>query len=109
MSFALTTEQMENKTKTVTRRNGWWFLKAGDVVNAVEKAMGLKKGENIKRIGKIRIIDTRKIRVSQIDHEDLIREGLPHMSPAEFVDFFCDSHHGSSPDTIINRIEFEHL
>ncbi len=109
MSFALTTEQMRNKTKTVTRRNGWWFLKPGDVVNAVEKAMGLKKGENIKRISKIRIIDTRKIRVSQIDHEDLIREGLPHMSPAEFVGFFCDSHRGCSPDTIINRIEFEHL
>jgi hypothetical protein len=109
MSFSLTIEQMRNKTKTVTRRNGWWFLRPGDIVNAVEKAMGLKKGEKIKKIGQIRIIDTNKIQVSQIDRQDLIREGLPYMSPAEFVDFFCKNHHGCSPDTIINRITFEHL
>lgn len=109
MSFSLTTEQMKNKTKTVTRRNGWWYLKPGDVVNAVEKAMGLKKGEKIKRIGQIRIINTKKVRVDQIDNEDLIREGLPDMSPSEFIEFFCKSHRGCSPDTIINRIEFEHI
>ena len=43
MSFAMTTEQIRARTKTVTRRFGWWFLKAGDQVWAVEKAMGLKK------------------------------------------------------------------
>ena len=41
MSFMLTTEQVRNKTKTVTRRLGWWFLKPGEIVNAVEKGMGL--------------------------------------------------------------------
>ena len=44
MSFALTTEQFKARTKTVTRRFGWWFLKPGDVVRGVEKAMGLKPG-----------------------------------------------------------------
>jgi len=47
MSFAMTTKQVRNQTKTVTRRFGWWFLKAGDIVQPVEKAMGLKKGEKI--------------------------------------------------------------
>ena len=50
MSFALTTNQVKKKEKTVTRRCGWWFLKPGDVVNAVEKSMGLKKGEKIARV-----------------------------------------------------------
>ena len=45
MSFALTTKQIEDETKDVTRRNGWWFLKPGDQIWAVEKCMGLKKGE----------------------------------------------------------------
>ena len=41
----LTKEQILARTKTVTRRLGWWFLKPGDVVWACEKCMGLKKGE----------------------------------------------------------------
>ncbi len=50
MSFMLTTQQMQDRTKDVTRRVGWWFLKPGDVIMAVEKGMGLKKGEKIKRM-----------------------------------------------------------
>jgi len=109
MSFTLTTDQMRNKAKTVTRRDGWWFLKPGDTVNAVEKAMGLKKGEKIKPIGQVRIKNISRVKVKDIDHEDLIREGLPDMSPFEFVEFFCKSHKGCNPDTFINRIEFEHI
>ena len=37
MSFMITKEQVRNRTKTVTRRLGWAFLKPGDIVNAVEK------------------------------------------------------------------------
>ena len=45
MSFMLTTNQIIDETKDVTRRNGWENLKPGDRLRAVEKAMGLKKGE----------------------------------------------------------------
>lgn len=45
MSFMLTKEQVLNQTKDVTRRNGWAFLKPGDLIQPVEKCMGLKKGE----------------------------------------------------------------
>ena len=45
MSFAMTTEQVRNQTKTVTRRQGWRFLNAGDILQPVVKGMGLKKGE----------------------------------------------------------------
>lgn len=45
MSFALTMKQINDRSKTITRRLGWWFLKVGDEVNAVNKVMGFKKGE----------------------------------------------------------------
>ena len=47
MSFMITTEQIKNRTKTVTRRLGWNFLKPGEVVNACEKCRGLKAGQKV--------------------------------------------------------------
>ena len=55
MSFSLTTNQILDRGKTVTRRLGWPFLRLGDIVMAVEKAQGLKKDELIRRLGPIRI------------------------------------------------------
>ena len=55
MSFMLTTEQIRNRTKTVTRRLGWQFLKTGDVLNACVKCQGLKPGETVERLCQIRV------------------------------------------------------
>ena len=108
MSFAITTEQAYNKTKTVTRRLGWWFLRAGDIVQQVEKGMGLKKGERVKKIHLIRIVDTRPEALLRITHDDVKREGFPDMTPYEFVNMFCE-HNGCLTDDVVNRIEFEYL
>jgi hypothetical protein len=108
MSFMLTTDQMRAQIKDVTRRMGWWFLKPGDLVWAVVKAMGLKKGEKIERICLIRIVSTRREPLNVIDQAELIREGFPAMSPADFVAMFC-KHNGCRPDSIVNRIAFEYL
>ncbi len=51
MSFRLTAEQMRARTKTVTRRLGWSSLKPGDIVQPVEKAQGLRKGEKVVKSG----------------------------------------------------------
>ena len=59
MSFSMTTAQFRARTKTVTRRFGWWFLKPGDLVMGVEKSQGLKKGEKVVRLGLIRIVSVR--------------------------------------------------
>jgi len=40
MSFSMTTDAVRNRTKTVTRRLGWNFLKPGDLLWAVEKGWG---------------------------------------------------------------------
>ncbi|MDM0054071.1 hypothetical protein [Variovorax fucosicus] len=47
MSFALTTGQILDDTKDVTRRLGWMFLKPGELVRPVKKCMGLRPGEKL--------------------------------------------------------------
>lgn len=102
----MTVEQMKAGTKTVTRRFGWWFLKPGDRVMAVEKGMGLKKGEKIKQLYLIETISTRGEPLNAITKADCIREGFPELSPQEFVDMLC-KHYECKPDAMINRIEFK--
>lgn len=115
ISFMLTTDQVRARTKTVTRRNGWRFLKAGDVLCAVEKSQGLGKGGKVKRIGMIRVVDVREERLGAMLEDGLYgraecaREGFPEMSAAEFVRFFMNSHRGVTPDAEVTRIEFEYL
>ena len=59
ISFAMTTQQVQDRTKDVTRRFGWWFLKPGDKLCGVKKAMGLKKGEQIERLCNIEVVSVR--------------------------------------------------
>lgn len=108
MSFAMTTEQFRAKTKTVTRRFGWWFLRPGDVVCGVEKAMGLKKGEQIRRLGMIRIVSTRAEPLEAITPDDVVLEGFPGRDPEEFV-LMLVRHYGVERDKVVNRIEFVYL
>lgn len=108
MSFMLTTEQVRNRTKTVTRRTGWVFLKTGDIVNAVEKGMGLKKGEKVKHICQIRIKSIYSEALFRITQEECINEGFPEMSPDEFIDMFC-RHNKVWAACPVNRIEFEYV
>lgn len=109
MSFMLTTEQFKNKTKTVTRRLGWWFLKHGDTVMGVEKGMGLKKGEKIVRLGPIYIMSTYPEPLIEITQKEVILEGFPDKSPEWFIDMFCKSHKKCTPKTIVNRILLKYL
>ena len=95
-------------TKTVTRRRGWWFLRPGDVVCAIEKGMGLKRGEKIKRIGTIQILSTRAEPLCAITPEDCVLEGFPEMQPIDFILFFAGEM-GGPEDQEVNRIEFRWL
>ena len=109
MSFALTTDQIKNRTKTVTRRLGWQFLKKGDLVNACVKCMGLKPGEKIERLGLIRIVDVRREQLLKIKYEGkpgCVAEGFPSLEPIEFINMFC-LHMVCQPSQIVTRIEFE--
>lgn len=108
ISFSMTTPQFKARTKDVTRRFGWWFLKPGDRLMGVEKAMGLKKGEKMVRLGVIEIVSARGERLDAITHDDCHREGFPFFSPADFVHFLCRKSKKTG-ESIVNRIEFKHV
>lgn len=108
MSFSATLEQFRDRTKTVTRRKGWMWVKPGDELWGVEKAMGLKMGEKIKRLGLIRVVSVRREPVYKIGQEDCAREGFPHFMPSQFVQLYCRMNH-CKPGDLCTRIEFEYL
>lgn len=100
MSFALTTPQVKNQSKTVTRRVGWRFLKAGDCVRAVNKAMGFKKGEKPIELAVLRVVDVRRERLDCMSTDpayggaECVAEGFPEWQtePEKFVEMFCATH-----------------
>lgn len=115
ISFALTTEQIRNQTKTVTRRVGWRTLQPGTLLQPVEKAQGLKKGEKVRKLGgPIRVVHVSQEWMSdfrtRLDAKrECIKEGFPLMTPHEFYSFFRGSHADpSADDLLVTRLEFEY-
>lgn len=118
MSFSKTTPQFLAGTKLVTRRVKWLHAKVGMQVMGVEKAMGLKPGEQIVRLRPIKFIDVRREPLRRmIDDEEYgrrecILEGFPppheKSVPYHFVRFFCEFS-GLSQDDDVTRIEYRYL
>ena len=109
ISFAITTKQVRERTKTVTRRLAWEGLKPGTLLLGVEKAMGLKKGEKVKPLAVVRVVDVRRERVDAITADDCAREGFPEKTPADFVDLFLRMYKGLKRSDLLTRIEFEYV
>jgi len=108
ISFMLAENQIRARTKTVTRRHGWLFLKDGDPLTAVEKNQGLKKGEKVKRLCSIRVVSARREPLAAITPEDCVKEGFPEMTPEDFISFYA-GHNKIARDDEVTRIEFEYL
>ena len=113
MSFGLTQTQVRAGTKTVTRRLGWRTLRPGENLQAIEKGQGLRKGEKVKPIRSIRILNVRReplIRLYEPRYgaEECAKEGFPGRDPLEFVIWFCKAHRPCKPNWLVTRIEFEY-
>ena len=114
ISFSLTTQQVRDRTKFVTRRNGWLKAKPGQVLTACVKCMGLKKGEKIEKICDIRITSVRREPLNRLldskeyGRVELVNEGFPEMTPEEFIHMYCH-HNKCDPFDKVTRIEFEYL
>lgn len=112
ISFALTTQQFKNRSKTVTRRLGWKNLKVGELLQGVEKCQGLKKGEKIVKLGVIRVKSVCREDLFEIDlprrESEVVKEGFPKMTAGEFVDMFCKANK-CEPSVEVTRIEFEYV
>jgi hypothetical protein len=107
-SFPMTREAFLNGKKTVTRRLGWFSLEPGDVLMAVEKSQGLKKGEKVKRLGPIEVLSVSREPLDSITPRDVELEGLGATPPGVFVGEFCKANR-CTPDTRVTRIEFRRI
>ena len=119
ISFALTTEAVRERRKTVTRRLGWLFLKRGDLLQPVVKGQGIKKGEHVEKIGGPimvesvrserlnRMLDRRQRHTYGID--ECIREGFPELTPEQFALMFIEHNRDCDLNTPLTRIEFSYV
>ena len=119
MSFALTTDQIMDGTKTVTRRLGWLSLKPGDKVRPVRKCMGLRPGEKVDVLrDPLTVVSVRRepLRAMTDDtrygFKECELEGFGedpnYKFPSCFVAMFCATHRGCTPESMVTRIEFSY-
>lgn len=129
MSVALTTDAVRDRSKTVTRRLGWWcdkngrrLLHVGDQLTLCPKVMGRKPGEPLERIVTVDVVDVRRERLADMLDSDVPREAV-EVVPGRFSaiyrsgpfdgwppafawrEWFCEQMN-ATPDTIITRIEW---
>lgn len=115
----LTTEQVRTRIKTVTRRIGWQTLQPGTLLQPVVKSQGLRRGEQVERIGgPIRVVNVRRERLDTMAEDEGYGrqevkaegfEGHPeHGDPSAFCAMFSD-HNRCGWGQVITRIEFEYL
>jgi hypothetical protein len=109
MSFAATTQQILDRSKTVTRRKGWHSLTPGTLLQPIVKGQGLKKGETVVYIGgPIRVVSVSRQRLSDITAADVCREGFPQLRAREFVQIFKKMN-GGRQGQFVTRIAFEYV
>ena len=109
MSVSLTEAQVRCRTKTVTRRVGWRMIHVGDPLTLCRKVMGRRRGEPLVRIADVEVTSVRREPLDAVTAADVVAEGFPQMTPAQFVSFFCGSHRGCSPGTEVTRVEWRYL
>lgn len=116
ISFALTTEQIRNRTKTVTRRLGWKDLKPGTLLQPVVKVQGFRRGEHVDRIGgPIRVVSVTREALSLLSiqprraRSEMRLEGFPDWDAGDFVVMFARHNRLKSIDAFVTRIQFEYV
>lgn len=120
MSVSLTAPAVERRSKTVTRRLGWTFLRPGDRLTLCRKVMGRRKGEPLERLAEVEVTDVRRERLWDITDDDIVREAV---DPALFgetytdtgrptvgawVEWFCEEM-DVRPDDMVTRIEWRYV
>jgi len=108
VSFKETARQIEDGSKTVTRRMGWTHMKVGDLFLPVYQCQGLAKGQKQRVLGgpgpRVCLSNWREP-LNVITHDDVVAEGFPEMTVGQFIAFFCRINR-CKPPTEISRIKF---
>lgn len=113
MSVALTEDAVRNRSKTVTRRLGWAFLKPGDRLTLCRKVMGRRRAdgtvEPLVRVAEVEVVSVRREPLHAITLDDVAREGFGgQLTSLGFVAFFCE-HMKCKPGVWVTRIEWRYL
>lgn len=129
ISVAMTQQQVIGRTKTVTRRKGWWLdkhgrhlVKPGDHLILVDRVMGFKKGERATVLAEVEVVSVRRESLRVLadwcgDDEyreqcaEIRREGFDpaRIGPAAFVYRYFVKAQGMSFDDDVTRIEWRYL
>lgn len=116
MSVAFTEAAVVARTKTVTRRKGWLFLKPGDTLTLCRKVMGRKPGEPLVRVAEVEVVSVRREPLHFVQYDgELTKEGFPELEPTRILDgtgvfikrFFEPQ--GLGPSDLVTRIEWRYL
>jgi hypothetical protein len=115
MSVAFTEQAVRDRTKTVTRRKGWWtdkngrhLVKPGDRITLCRKVMGRKKGEPLERICDVEIVSVRRECLwmgVRNRADEMEREGFP----LTFVQRYFVEEQGIDWMDDVTRIEWRYL
>lgn len=108
MSVSLTEDAVRARTKTVTRRVGWQFLKPGDRLTLCRRVMGRRADEPLVRIAEVEVVSVRREQLHEITESDVWAEGFVGWTPSDFVSFFC-KHMKCQARTTVTRIEWRYL
>ncbi len=108
MSVSMTEAAVRARTKTVTRRKGWAYVRPGERITLCRKVMG-RRGEPLVRIVDVRVVSVRREPLERVDAADVAREGFPGMSPAEFISTFFVDAQGIAPTDLVTRIEWVYV
>lgn len=105
----MTEQAVRDRIKTVTRRKGWVFLKPGDRLTLVRKAMGRKPGEPLVRLAEVEVVSVRREPLHQITAAEVVLEGFLGMRPVDFMEQFFVQAQGIQFTDEVTRIEFKYL
>ena len=122
MSVAFTEAAVRDRTKTVTRRKGWWedkngrrMVKPGDRLTLCRKVMG-RKGAPLLRIAEVEVVHVQRHALSDLltcdpqeAREEMRNEGFPSMDPAEFIRRYFVEAQGMDVGDFVTRIEWRYL
>jgi hypothetical protein len=110
MSVALTEQAVREHRKTVTRRLGWTFLKAGDRLTLCRKVQGRKPGEPLERLAEVEVVSVRREQLFWITEDDVARECVPGWSsqPLSWAREYA-AEFGISVLERVTRIEWRYL
>ncbi len=118
MSVAFTEDAVRARTKTVTRRKGWTFLKPGDQLILCRKVMGRKKGEPLVKVAEVEVVEVWREPLGMLlpswgrrnyGEAEMVREGFPGMEPDEFVRRYFVEAQGMGEHDTVTRIEWRYL